>query len=177
MVNYISTIFKQNVYKNLSETSDGICNNNNRMYIDFDKFVENLYSQNIFRGEFISSCDTLLINLTENHIIFIEFKDMNTSNSNESLNNWWNNKKRSIYLKITDSTLALSYHLKNQHNKSYDDFMNISKSFFYVYRSDSSKKKIHNHLKYKFSRYDFLFKNIQSMETKQFEKFLEFHNL
>lgn len=177
MVNYISSIFKQDVYKNLLETSDGICIDNGKEYIDFDKFIENLYSQNILLGEFISSCDTLLLEKDKNHIIFVEFKDMNSSSSEDTLNKWWKDKSRIIYLKITDSTFALSYYLKNHHNKPYDDFMNVSKSFFYVYKSDNFKNKIHSHLKYKFSRYDFLFKNIKSIESRQFEKFLEYHKL
>lgn len=177
MVNYLSTIFNQNIYKQLSETSDGICADNGKAYIDFDKFVETLYTSHILTGEFLSSCDTLLLNTLENHIIFVEFKDMSSSNNNEKLNTWWNNKSRSIFLKIGDSLLLFSYYLKNHHSKTYDDFMNTPKSFIYVYKSDSFKSKIHSHLKYKFSRYNFMFKNIQAMETKQFENFLTHHNL
>jgi hypothetical protein len=55
--------------------------------------------------------------------------------------------------------------------------MNLAKSFFYVYKSDSCKNKIKNHLKYKFNRYDFLFENVRTIETKAFEKFLSNNNL
>lgn len=177
MVNYISTIFQQNIYKELSDASDGICADNGKKYIDFDKFVETLYNKNELSGEFLSSCDTVLLNSSENHIIFVEFKDMSSSTDEGHLNSWWNGKSRSIYLKITDSLLLFSYYLKNHHNKTYDDFMNTPKSFFYVYKSDSFRNKIHNHLKYKFSRYNFMFKNIKALETKQFEGFLSHNNL
>ena len=51
--------------------------------------------------------------------------------------------------------------------------MNISKSFIYVYKSNSYKSNIKNHLRCKFSRYNFLFKNIRTIEATKFENFLD----
>ena len=174
MVNVIEQSLKDyTTYNELNIISDGVCDNNGNLYPDFDKFIANLFTSKIFNGDTLASCDTLLIAKNKNHIIFVEFKDMNSLNSEKDIKNWWKNKFRSIYLKITDSILSLSYLLAlKKYSQNHDDFMNLSKSFFYVYKSDSYKNKIKNHLKYKFSRYSFLFENIRIVETKSFEKFL-----
>lgn len=178
MVSYLETHFKTNaVFVDLSNASDGICNNNSKKYLDFDKFIAKLHTQKIFTGNTFASCDTILFNTGENHIIFVEFKDMNTISNDTELENWWKSKNKSIYLKITDSILGLGYYLKNNCSHNYDNFMGTSKSFFYVYKSNTYKSKIKNHLKYKFSRYDFLFKNIRTIETENFENFLTSNSL
>jgi len=178
MVTFLENNFISNAnFVDLNSASDGICNNNSKNYIDFDKFIARLHSNKVFTGNTFSSCDTILLNTTENHIIFVEFKDMNSVSTDIELTNWWKTKNRSVYLKVTDSILGLGYYLKSNCNQSYDDFMNTSKSFFYVYKSDTYKSKINKHLKYKFSRYDFLFKNIRTIEVENFENFLSTNNL
>ena len=159
MVEFLNTHFIQNGhYDDLNIVSDGICNNNSNQYLDFDKFIESLFQNGYFSGDNFSSPDTILIDLNKKHIIFVEFKNMSYFESEEDMKNWWKSKNRSVYLKITDSILGLSYYLKNSCSQSYDDFMNTSKSFLYVYKADTYKKKISKHLENKFSRYDFLFK-------------------
>ncbi len=178
MVSYLESHFLNNAnFVDLHSASDGICNNNSKDYIDFDKFIHKLHSNKVFKGDTFASCDTILLNTTENHLIFVEFKDMKSISTDGELINWWNTKNRSVYLKITDSILGLSYYLKNNCDQSYDDFMETSKSFFYVYRADTYKSKINQHLKYKFSRYDFLFKNIRTIEAETFKNFLSSNNL
>lgn len=178
MVDYLEEYFNQNAnLVDLKIVSDGICNNNLNRYIDFDAFIQSLFQKGYFLGDNFSSPDTILFNKDENHIIFVEFKDMNSLETMDKLNEWWNDKNKSVYLKMTDAILGLSYYFKNHCDISYDDFMNINKSFFYVYKSDSYKKRIKNHLSSKLSRYSFLFKNIRTAETKGFEKFISDNNL
>ena len=178
MVNIIKKCLNENTnFKTLTCVSDGICDNNGGLYPDFDKFMSNLFIAKIFNGDTLSSCDTIVINENKNHIIFVEFKDINSLNSEEDVKKWWKGKNKSIYLKITDSILALSYFLVAKYNQNYDNFMNLAKSFFYVYKSNNYKSKINNHLKCKFDRYDFLFENVRTIETKAFEKFLSNNNL
>jgi len=178
MVSFLENHFKHNAsYVNLHFASDGICDNNSKSYIDFDKFIAKLHTQKIFTGDTFASCDTLLLNTQSNHLIFVEFKDMKSITTEEELNYWWKSKSRSVYLKVTDSILGLSYYLKHKCSKSYDDFLDIPKSFFYVYKSNDYKSKIKNHLKFKFSRYDYLFKNIRTIECDSFQDFIKIHNL
>ena len=164
-------------FKDLDIVSDGICKRNNKKYIDFDDFIKKLYSSEVLKGDTLSSCDTVLLNKQKQHIIFVEFKNMDSINDENELSNFWTDKNKSLFLKITDSILALSYILALKYNISYDNFMNLSKSFIYVYKSDNYKKKIKKHLKNKFSRYNFLLKNISIIESKNFEEFLTCHNL
>lgn len=136
-----------------------------------------LHSNKIFKGNTFASCDVILFSKEPEHLFFVEFKDMNSLNSNIEVENWWKSKNRSVYLKMTDSILSLSYYLDNKNITDYNTFMNIPKSFFYVYKSISFKSQINTHLKNKFSRYDFIFKNIRTIETNNFETFLNTHNL
>jgi len=178
MVNYLEKYFNQNAkFLDLKMVSDGICNSNSKSYIDFDTFINSLYQDGYLEGDSISSTDTILLNTTEKHIIFVEFKDMSSLETIEEMRDWWNDKNKSVYLKMTDSMLGLCYYFKNHYEISYDDFMSINKSFFYVYKTDTYKKQIKTHLKYKFSRYNFLFKNIRTAEAKSFETFLKSNNL
>lgn len=178
MVEKIKVYLSSNAtYCKLNDVSDGICSNNSKQYIDFDKFVSWLHSNKIIQGDTLSSCDTLILNKDQNHLVLVEFKDMNSLDSEENISSWWRGKNRSVYLKITDTILLLSHYMNKQFGETHDDFMNLSKSFIYVYSSQNYKKTIHTHLKYKFSRYNFLFENIKTVEAKQFEKFLDYNNL
>mgnify|MGYP000190423656 CR=1 FL=1 len=178
MVDFLENHFKNIVtFVDLKSVSDGICNNNTKLYINFDEFIKSLSKNGCLAGDTFSSPDTLLFKSSENHIIFVEFKDMSYFQTVEEIHNWWKNKNISVYLKISDSILGLSYYLKNDCDKNCDDFMNITKSFFYVYKADTYKKKIKSHLLSKFSRYGFLFKNIETMEVETFKRFLATHNL
>jgi len=178
MVTFLEKHFKDHAnFVDLNSVSDGICNNNSKEYINFDEFIHSLYQKGYFSGDTFSSPDTILLNSTETHLILVEFKDMNSLQSEDNIKEWWKDKNRSVYLKITDTILGLGYYLKNNCDQNYDDFLNISKSFFYVYKSNTYKKKIKHHLQYKFSRYDFLFKNIRTAEATSFENFLTNNNL
>jgi len=134
------------IYDKLNVISDGICDDNGNLYPDFDKFMAKLFESGILNGDTLSSCDTLLIVKNENHLIFVEFKDINNLNSEKDVKDWWKNKCRNIYLKMIDSLLSLSYLLALRYSQNYDDFMKLSKSFFYVYKSDNYKNKIKEHL-------------------------------
>ena len=178
MVSFLKLHFQDNArFVELNIASDGICENNLNKYIDFDKFIGTLHTQKVFTGNTFSSCDTILLNEENNHIIFVEFKDMKSILTDELLINWWKKQQPKIYLKITDSLLGLSYYLNNEYSINYNNFMNTSKSFFYVYQSETYKSKINNHLKYKFSRYDYLFKNIRTIECNAFQNFLNKNKL
>lgn len=178
MVNLIDNYFsEQNIKKNNNLVSDGICTCNSRDYIDFDEFIAILQRKRVLNGDTPSSCDTLLINTSEEHLIFVEFKNMNDLTSPSELSEWWKNKNKSVYLKITDSILSLGYFLQKEESQCFNNFMNMKKSFFYVYKSDTYKSKIKSHLKNKFSRYSFLLQNIHVLEVNNYESFLEHHNL
>jgi hypothetical protein len=178
MVSFLQEYFNSNErLVDLNRVSDGICENNAKNYVDFDQFVAKLHIQKIFEGNTFASCDTILFNIDKNHLIFVEFKDMDALSTEEEIKTWWKMKNSSIYLKMADSILGLSYYLKKEHAQSFDDFMDIPKSFFYVYRSSTFKNKINKHLEYKFSRYHFLFKNIRTLECTNFKAFLTKYNL
>jgi hypothetical protein len=178
MVSFLQQYFNTNEQLvDLKKVSDGICENNSQYYVDFDNFIAKLHTQKVFNGDTFASCDTILFNTNENHLIFVEFKDMDDLSTDEEIKNWWKIKNRSIYLKMADSILGLSFYLKNEHSKGCDSFMDTSKSFLYVYRASTYKNKIKKHLKYKFSRYNFLFKNIRTIECTNFKDFLIKNNL
>ncbi len=172
MVDYLDNYFNQEQFlEELSQVSDKICEDNGKLYINFDKFKEPSNCSNVTKGmNSLSSVDSLLINKDENHIVFVEFKDMDDL---DNIQNWFRDKECSIKIKIPDSILLLGTFLqKNGH--SFDDFMKMKKSFFYVYKNSSAKRTINNHLKYRFSKYNFLLKNIRIIESQSYiNKFLE----
>ena len=178
MVEYLYNYFNSDSFlEDLSTVSDGICEDNQKKYINFDKFKEPINCNNITKGmNSLSSVDSLILNKDKQHIIFVEFKDMRSFEDFNDLKNWFRNKECSIKIKIPDSILLLGYFIKEK-NYSFDKFMDIDKSFFYVYKSNSSRNKINNHLKYKFTKYNFIFKNIKIIESQSYIRFLEKENL
>ena len=177
MVEYLSNYFNKDVFlDNLSVISDNICGDNTKKYIDFDKFKEPKNCSYITEGmNSLSSVDSLLIKKSEEHIIFVEFKSMNIGTW-EEIKKWFKNQECSVKIKIPDSILILGYFLK-ENGYSFDEFIELDKSFFYVYKLDSSKNKINNHLKHKFTKYNFMFKNIKIIESQRYMRFLEKENL
>lgn len=172
MVEYLDTYFNQDKFlETLSQVSDNICEDNGKFYINFDKFKEPSNCCNVTKGmNNLSSIDSLLINKDENHILFVEFKDMNDL---DNIENWFKEKECSIKIKIPDSILLLGYFIRKK-GYSFDDFINMKKSFFYVYKNSSAKRRINNHLKYKFTKYNFMLKDIKIIETQAYRnKFLE----
>jgi hypothetical protein len=178
MVTYLCAHFSEDIFLDkLSEISDKICQDNGKSYINFDKFKEATNCDNITRGmNSLSSVDSLLLNQDKKHIIFVEFKDMDRFESFDDLKEWFKRKECSIKIKIPDSILLLGYFLK-KNGYSFDEFMELEKSFFYVYKSTSSKKKINNHLKHKFTKYNFILKNSKTIESQSYMKFLEKESL
>ena len=174
MVNYLYNYFnKEPFLETLSQVSDNICEDNGKYYINFDRFKEPTNCSNITNGmNSLSSVDSLLIIREHNHIIFIEFKDMNEL---EDMQEWFSHKECSIKIKIPDSILLLGYFLQ-ENGYSFDDFIKMKKSFIYVYKAiaNNSKREINNHLKYRFNKYNFLLKQIKIIESKAYRnKFLE----
>ena len=172
MVEYLDSYFKQDKFlETLSQVSDNICEDNGELYIDFDKFKEPSNCCNVTKGmNSLSSVDSLLINRDKNHIIFVEFKDMDDL---EDIQNWFREKECSIKIKIPDSILLLGYFLQ-ENGYSFDEFMKMKKSFFYVYKNISAKRTINNHLKHRFNKYDFLLENTKTIESQTYiNKFLE----
>jgi hypothetical protein len=178
VVTYLHDYFNKDIFLDkLSEISDNICQDNGNSYINFDKFKEPANCDNITRGmNSLSSVDSLLLNQEKKHIIFVEFKDMNSFEDFDNLKEWFKTKECSVKIKIPDSILLLGYFLK-KNGYSFDEFMELEKSFFYVYKSTSSKNKINNHLQYKFTKYNFMLKNIKIIESQSYMKFLEKENL
>ena len=178
MVEYLYKYFNNEIFLNkLSIISDEICEDNANRYIDFDKFKEPAYCCDITKGmQSLSSVDSILINKQENHLIFIEFKDMNSIGEFNEIKKWIEDKDCSVKIKIPDSILLLGYFLKEK-GYTFDEFIELKKSFFYVYKSNSFKSQINNHLKYRFSRYNFILNNIKTMETQSYIKFLEKESL
>ena len=178
MVEYLYDYFHQDKFlETLSQVSDNICEDNGNKYINFDKFKEPTHCANLTLGmNSLSSVDSLLINKEHNHIIFVEFKDMNSFENFDALKEWFKSKDCSVKIKIPDSLLLLGTFLK-ENGYSFDKFMELEKSFFYVYKSTSSKNRINNHLKYRFTKYNFILKNIKTLETQSYINFLEKENL
>ncbi|OUT19069.1 hypothetical protein [Campylobacter concisus] len=172
MVANIKQIFNNNFFKELNNVSDGICNDNGKQYLKFDSFVKSLQ----YHGDTVCSCDTILFNCIQEHIIFVEFKDMNCVNSLDDLKVWMNKKEDNLCLKIAETLLVFMHEIR-QHGLYCNDFVDLSKSFFYVYKSDSYKKAIKDHIGNKLSRYNFIFKNTNTLDASIFESFLQKHNL
>ena len=178
MVAYLDNYFDKDIFLDkLSEISDNICQDNGNDYINFDKFKEPIFCDNITQGmNSLSSVDSLLLNKEKKHIVFVEFKDMNSFENFDDLKEWFKTKECSVKIKIPDSILLLGYFLK-KNGYSFDEFIELEKSFIYVYKSPSSKSKINNHLKYKFTKYNFMLKNIKIIESQSYMKFLEKESL
>jgi|GEM_PF-1478639 len=180
MINFLENLFREEApLVDLNSVSDGICSNNGKNYIDFDKFKEKLYGENdFFNGDYFSSTDSIILNREKEQIIFIEFKSMKDFEIQEEMKNWFKSKKSSVYLKMSDSILGLSTYFNQKHNKSYDDFMDIPKIFIYVYDTNNNPRvNIRNHLKGKFVKYNFLYEEILTLESDKFKEFLNRYNL
>ena len=178
MVNLInSELNRDSFLDTLYNVSDGICINNDKNYIDFDKFVNYVYQKGIMKGDQGCSCDSLIINVEEKHIIYVEFKDMMTFETQEELSRWWAKKENNTYLKILESMATLGYFLKINNSACQDEYSSLKKSFFYVYRATTHKQRINTHIKNKFNRYNHLLTSIKTIETKTYERFLLDNNL
>lgn len=172
MVANIKQIFNNNFFKELNDVSDGICNNNDKLYLKFDSFVKSLK----YNGSTVCSCDTILFNSNKEHIVLAEFKNISSKNNSKDIKDWMNGKDNNLCLKITETLLILMYEIK-KNGLCCNDFVDLSKSFFYVYKSDSYKKAIKAHIGNKLSRYNFIFKNTKTLDASNFEIFLQKHNL
>jgi len=178
MVDFLYSYFNNNTFlESLQNISDGICEDNEKKYIKFDNFKKPSNCDEITKGmNSLSSVDSILINKEKEHIIFVEFKDMQNLTTKDNIKAWLKEKDCSIKVEIPDSLLLLGYFIKKR-GYSFDEYFRIDKSFFYVYKSDSSKQIINNHLKYRFTKYNFMLKNIKSLECQNYKKFLERNNL
>jgi len=178
MVKFLYDYFNKQVFLDtLVKVSDNICQDNGKKYIDFDRFKEPLNCSDITKGmNSLSSVDSLLLNEEKKHIVFVEFKDMQKIEDANSLKEWFKAKECNIKIKIPDSILLLGYFLKKE-GYSFNEYIEIKKSFFYVYKSSSSKNIINNHLKHKFTKYNFMLKDIKIIESQSYMRFLEKENL
>ena len=178
MVDSLQEHFNTDIFlMGLNSVSDGICEDNGRSYIDFDKFKEPDYCCDITKGmQSLSSVDSILVHKENKHLILVEFKDMDSIGDFSDIKKWIKDKDCSVKIKIPDSILLLGYFLKEK-GYTFDEFMELDKSFFYVYKSSSFKSQINNHLKYRFSKYNFMLKNIKTIETQSYIKFLEKESL
>lgn len=168
MVKYIEDIFlnNPNLWNTLDVVSDNCCPNiEDKKFINFDEFKLLCKNNLTNRCDTPSSCDVLYFNQRENHIVFIEFKNLEDI---ENLPKWYKDKQNSIYLKATDSILLLSLYLKKEKSISLDSFEAIKKSFLFVYKAQNSRDKIHRHLNSKLTRYKFIFQNTLSIECDKF---------
>lgn len=157
----------------LNEVSHNTCDSNGKDYVDLDAFFDHLNTIGFFKsGDKNKSCDTLLFNLEENHLLLVEFKRFNQFEGVEEERVFFKNLKTGIYLKMSESLLILSHYFYNELNISQDDFFNISKSFILVYRPRGNKELIHKSLysKTTINRNKYLFKNIQSLNNTIFEE-------
>jgi len=157
----------------LDSVSDGILDNDGKKYIDFDLFKAPENCCDMTKGiNSLSSVDSLLINQDENHIILVEFKDMDSFANFNLIVQWLKEKECSIKIKIPDSILLLGYFLREKGYR-FDDFLEMKKSFIYVYKNSKSKSKINNHLKFKFTKYNFMLANTKIIEAQNYQsKFL-----
>ncbi|MFP4487321.1 MAG: hypothetical protein ACLFOC_10165 [Campylobacterales bacterium] len=169
MVDKIFEILKQipNIWDTLDGVSDNCCSDENgEKFIKFDKLKEYLSLEMTKGMNSACSCDMLFLETAQNHIVFVEFKDL----SNVADFRAWIGaecRKENMLLKISDSIFLLSFFLNKQHNINFDDYFKIKQSFILAYKVDSSVKKIQAHLNFT-SRYNFILQNNLSMSSDKF---------
>jgi len=174
MVEFLHSYFHQDKFLvSLSSVSDNLYEDNDKKYIDFDTFKEPQNCCEVTKGmNSLSSVDSLLIDKENNHIVFVEFKDMDSFGTLNKLKEWIKQKECSIKIKIPDSILLLGYFLQ-ENGYSFDDFLKLKKSFVYVYKNSTSKSIINNHLKFSFTKYNFMLENTKVIEAQSYKaKFL-----
>ena len=89
----------------------------------------------------------------------------------------YTNPKMTTKRQSKTTLLVLMYEIR-QSGICCNDFVDLSKSFFYVYKSqDDYKKAIKDHIGNKLSRYNFIFNNIRTLDASNFEDFLQENNL
>lgn len=157
----------------LQKVSHETCEPNGQNYVDFDGFFDYLNKEEFFkRGDQNSSCDTLLFNLEENHILLVEFKRLSLFEDEAEAKQFFKRFRQKTHLKMSDSLLVLAHYLNTKLDISHDDFYKIAKSFIIVYRPSTDKDSIHKELysRVVINRNKYLFKNTLSLNNMEFEK-------
>ncbi|MEO1928049.1 MAG: hypothetical protein ABGX26_05110 [Nautiliaceae bacterium] len=137
----------------LDMVSDNCCEDDGKIYINFDKADNNL-----------ATADCLIIK--DSYFLLAEFKKIDEV---KNIEEWMEDKKRNqqILLKAYESYFLL------KSLKVIENFENMEKRFVFVYKSDSYKKKIKNHFKNKLDRLKIAYNSVLVLECKNFKNLLE----
>jgi hypothetical protein len=172
MVDFLYNYFfkEKYIFNTLSKISNEMCDDNGKKYIDFDNFP------NYINIVSTATTDTLLLNLKENYIVFVEFKSFEKV---KDFNKWFNRtRKQQIYLKAYESFLTLEQLIITHSNFDHNDYYNLDKRFIFVYNGKDAKKRIRRHIQGKIKRFKFIFdEKVFTMRCEGFKKILGDKNL
>lgn len=155
----------------LTKVSDGLCVDDTKKCIDFDKFPSYfLQVCNVSQNQ-PATVDALILNFNCNHTLFVEFKDLRSVRDPKH----WLTKERlqQIYLKVHESFHMLAKYMVQKSLATYDDFYCHEKSVFIVYGVRNKKDKVHNHFKGKVNRLRYLVEQVQVINCQNFKNFIQ----
>lgn len=170
-------IFQNELVNNLSlidsltKVSDGLCVDDTKKCIDFDKFPSYcLQVCNVSQNQ-PATVDALILNFNHNHTLFVEFKDLRSVKDPKH----WLTKKRlqQIYLKVHESFHMLARYVVQKSLATYDDFYHHKKSVFIVYDVRNKRSIFHNHFKGKVNRLQYLVEQMQVINCQAFMNFIQ----
>jgi len=175
------TILKKELIDNLGliatlkEVSDNMCQDEERKCIDFDKFPSFCLEECRVSQNQPATVDALILNFSEKHILFVEFKDLKTV---AQAKEWLTKVKlQQVFLKIHESFHMLSKYIVTKALASYDEFYSYKKSVLIVYDVKDTKRVFHKHFKGKVNRFRYLVEKELVINCKQFINFIERENL
>ncbi|MFA5479085.1 MAG: hypothetical protein WC002_05600 [Candidatus Muiribacteriota bacterium] len=174
-IHSLLNINKNQYLKPLTEISDNLIINNS-MWFDFDKFVSDICKSR--KKSTLKSTDTVLI--YDKKIFFIEFKDIglgitkinnNTISKYTDIDDFLNDKKKDLRLKISESYIFLIELLKNSNN--IEVIFNYDRFYYLVYNSQNNRQFIKEHinnLSLSLSPCNFYIKKNQSVCVENFQR-------
>lgn len=155
----------------LTVVSDRLCKDDTKHCINFDKFPSFCLQACKVNQNEPATVDALILNIKENHTLFVEFKDLRSVSDPKH----WLTKVRlqQIYLKVHESFHMLAKYMVQKSLATYDDFYHHKKSIFIVYEVSNKKSKIHNHFKGKVNRLRYLVEQVQVINCQTFMNFIQ----
>ena len=177
MVKSIYNELKNNLYleDSIVNVSDGLCNYSEKKCINFDLFPDFCLKLCKSSQNKPATVDALIINITENHLLFVEFKDLRKV----SYPRRWLTKEKlqNIYLKVHESLHMLSTYLNKKNIVTYNKFYDCKKSLIIVYEINNNieaqKRKYHRHFQGKIKRFGYLLENEMTIECSKFINLLK----
>ncbi len=153
-----------------------MCSDDDKQCIDFDLFPSFCLKEcNVNQNE-PATVDALVLNMIENHTLFVEFKDLRTVHDSKK---WLTkNRMQQIFLKVHESFHMLSKYMAIKSLATYDDFYHHKKSIFIVYDvKDDQRRAFHSHFKGKVNRFKYLAKSSHVISCENFKNFIKKESL